>query len=335
MLSTPPVWVMPTQSLRAHRDRCSFRAQFRSWEHLSPEWGMFVTPERALAIQQLAASFKLGVPRPLKAFQRMLVLMASVSSVLQLGLLHMRPLWYWQKPWVPPDAWCHGCLRIKVSQACITALAPWKDRQWMERGVPLGVVCRRKVVSTNASNLGWGALCDGKPSFGPLVEEGRLLSYKRPGNTGSMVGPSHLSARPEGTSRLSPFGQYDGGVLHKSPGRSFLEAPLYPSRVPLEVGSAQLALAESSALAGQTRVWIYSALSGRWEFILSTPPPLGSRNSSLYALYRLIWDDYSRLGWPWWVWPFDLLQGFPVQYLVPLGPSWRLRQVQVLVVPLA
>ncbi len=59
------------------------------------------------------------------------------------------------------------------------------------------MVCRRKVVSTEASNLGWGVLCDVKPAFG-------------------MIGPSHLSARPEGTSRLSQFGQYDGGVLHKS-----------------------------------------------------------------------------------------------------------------------
>ncbi len=47
-----------------------------------------VTPERALAIQQLAASFKTGAPRPLKAFQKMLGLMASASSVLQFrGLL--------------------------------------------------------------------------------------------------------------------------------------------------------------------------------------------------------------------------------------------------------
>ncbi len=67
-----------------------------------------------------------------------------------------------------------------------------------------------------------------------------------------MFGPSHLSARPVGTSRLSPLGQYDGGVLHKSPGQSFLETPLYSSRAPLEMGSAQLALAESSACAGQT-----------------------------------------------------------------------------------
>ncbi len=113
-------------------------------------------PEHALAIQQLVTSFKLSVPRPLKAFQRMLGLMASASSAIQLGLLHMRPLQYWLKPRVPPHACYHGRLRIKVSQVCVAALAPWKDHQWMEQGVPLGMVCRRKVVSTEASNLGWG-----------------------------------------------------------------------------------------------------------------------------------------------------------------------------------
>ncbi len=121
-------------------------------------------PECAMAIQQLAASFKFGVPRPLKEFQKMLGLMASVPSVLQLGLLHMRPLMYWLKPRVPPNAWRHGRLCVKVSQACIAVLAPWKNKwitcQWMERGVPLGM-----VVSKNASNLGWGMLCDGKLTF--------------------------------------------------------------------------------------------------------------------------------------------------------------------------
>ncbi len=37
------------------------------------------------------------------------------------------------------------------------------------------MVCRRKVVSTDTSNLGWGALCDGKLAFGPwLKKEGYL-----------------------------------------------------------------------------------------------------------------------------------------------------------------
>ncbi len=100
-------------------------------------------------------------------FKRMLGLMASASSVLQLGLLHMRPLHYSLKPRVPPHAWRHGCLRIRVSQAGVAALAPWKDRQWMAWSVPLSMVCRRKVVLTDASSLGWGALCDGKSAFGP------------------------------------------------------------------------------------------------------------------------------------------------------------------------
>ncbi|XP_016295466.1 uncharacterized protein LOC107653302 [Sinocyclocheilus anshuiensis] len=76
-------------------------------------------PERALAIQQLAASFRVGASRPLKVFQRMLGLMASVSPVLQLGLLRMRPLQYWLKPRVPSRTWHLGRLRVKVDQACV------------------------------------------------------------------------------------------------------------------------------------------------------------------------------------------------------------------------
>ncbi|KAL0165920.1 hypothetical protein M9458_037764, partial [Cirrhinus mrigala] len=72
-----------------------------------------VMPECALAIQQLAASFKIGASRPLKAFQKMLGLMASVSPLLQLGLLRMRPLQHWLKLRVPSHAWRHGCLRVK------------------------------------------------------------------------------------------------------------------------------------------------------------------------------------------------------------------------------
>ncbi len=46
-----------------------------------------IAPERALAIQKLAATFKSDTARPLKVFQRMLGLMAAASPVLQLGLL--------------------------------------------------------------------------------------------------------------------------------------------------------------------------------------------------------------------------------------------------------
>ncbi len=72
-----------------------------------------IVPERALAIQKLAATFKSDTTRPLKVFQRMLGLMAAASPVLQLGLLRMRPLHRWLKPQVPHNAWHHGRLHIR------------------------------------------------------------------------------------------------------------------------------------------------------------------------------------------------------------------------------
>ncbi len=118
-----------------------------------------IAPERALAIQKLPATFKSDTARPLKAFQKMLGLMATTSPVLQLGLLRMRPLQRWLKPRVPPDAW--------------RALAPWKNPWWMEMGVAMGMVCNRKVVTTDTSNTGWGALCEGKPTFGHWLKAER------------------------------------------------------------------------------------------------------------------------------------------------------------------
>ncbi len=73
-----------------------------------------ITPERALAIQKLAATFKSDTARPLQVFQRMLGLMAAASPVLQLGLLRMRPLQRWLKPRVPHNTWRYGRLHIRV-----------------------------------------------------------------------------------------------------------------------------------------------------------------------------------------------------------------------------
>ncbi len=67
---------------------------------------------------------------------------------------------------VPHNAWRHGRLHIRVNQACVTALTPWKNQRWMKKGVAMGLVHTRKVVMTDSSNTGWGALCEGKPTFG-------------------------------------------------------------------------------------------------------------------------------------------------------------------------
>ncbi len=104
--------------------------------------------------------------------------MSSVLPVLQSGLLRMRPTSVLAEstnstPCVV--AWRHRRMRVRVCQACVTALAPWKDLQWFKHGVTMGMIHRRKVVSTDSSDTSWGALCEGRPTFGSWSDaEGRL-----------------------------------------------------------------------------------------------------------------------------------------------------------------
>ncbi len=91
-----------------------------------------VSAERATTIQRHAFSFKEGTARPLKAFHRILGLMAAASPVLQLGLLHMRTIQFWLKQKVPSTAWRHGRHRVTVTWACVSALARWRDSFWLK-----------------------------------------------------------------------------------------------------------------------------------------------------------------------------------------------------------
>ncbi|CAM4558259.1 unnamed protein product [Leuciscus chuanchicus] len=133
-----------------------------------------LSPQRVLHIQRAARSFRRDVFTPLRKFQRMLGLMASASSVLQLGLLRMRPLQFWLKARVPRGAWVSGRLRLKVNQSCVTALIPWLADGWYQSGVSLGTSSRVRMVSTDASTSGWGALLEGRPFFGLWSEREKL-----------------------------------------------------------------------------------------------------------------------------------------------------------------
>ena len=134
-----------------------------------------LSPERGLNIQHVAKSFRHGSIVPLKRFQKMLGLMASAASVLQLGLLRMRPLQMWLKARVPPRAWTKGLLRLRVDLQCVSALEPWKVTDWYQSGVCLGTTSSVKVVSTDASTSGWGALLEGRPLAGLWSEREKLL----------------------------------------------------------------------------------------------------------------------------------------------------------------
>lgn len=51
-----------------------------------------------------------------------------------------------------------GLVLFSVLESCLLShpesLAPWKNAQWIEQGISLGMVCRRKVVLTDATWVG-------------------------------------------------------------------------------------------------------------------------------------------------------------------------------------
>ncbi len=116
----------------------------------------------------------------------------SGFKVTWFGLLHMQPIQFWLKQRVPSMAWHHGCHRVTVTRACVSALARWRDLFCLKQGVTLDTEHRRKVVTTDASNKGWGALCEGDP-----LETGPPLSSERHdiASTAQVMGPAFLAAR--------------------------------------------------------------------------------------------------------------------------------------------
>ncbi|KAI2652659.1 Gag-Pro-Pol polyprotein [Labeo rohita] len=103
---------------------------------------------------------------PLKHFQRLLGHMAAAAAVMQLGLLHMRPLQHWLHDRIPRWAWHRGTFRVDVTPECCLLFSPWSDPGFLRAGVPLGQVSRHVVVNTDASTTGWGAICNGQVASG-------------------------------------------------------------------------------------------------------------------------------------------------------------------------
>ncbi|XP_037536617.1 uncharacterized protein LOC119413633 [Nematolebias whitei] len=114
--------------------------------------------QRVAGILQLVNRFRLGKQLPYVAFLQLLGKLTSVTRVVPLGLLSLRPLQRWLNSF-RLDARLHRHRKLAVTWSCLHALTPWRDEDYLSRGVPMGVVvCRREVVTTDASSMGWGAV---------------------------------------------------------------------------------------------------------------------------------------------------------------------------------
>ena len=125
-----------------------------------------LSPERAQSVLSCIQKLSRSPTVPLKQFQRLLGHMASAAAVTPLGLMHMRPLQHWLRSRVPRWPWRQGSYRVHVTPVCLKTLGPWKDISFLRAGVPLGQVSRRILVTTDASNTGWGAVCNGQAAAG-------------------------------------------------------------------------------------------------------------------------------------------------------------------------
>ncbi len=130
-----------------------------------------------------------------------------------------------------------------MTRACVSALTHWRNPFWLKRGVTLDTAHKRKVVMTDASNKGWGALCEGKLIFGLWAEVESTLHI----NCLEML--AVCQACHTGTPCASTLRHQVRGVIHKSPWRPRLEATLHVGERPSWVGPEQSALAEGEACA--------------------------------------------------------------------------------------
>ena len=121
-----------------------------------------LTPQRVAGIQAALHAFRRGRRIELLSFQKMLGLMSAAAMVVPLSLLRARPLQCWLNAFsLHPRR--HRHRKLRVTQSCGQALIPWRDARLLTQGIPLGrVPSRRTLVSTEASQTGWGAVWEGR-----------------------------------------------------------------------------------------------------------------------------------------------------------------------------
>ena len=123
-----------------------------------------LSEERVNSVMMCASLFQVGHRIPFKTCRRMAGLMASALTVIRLGRLYMRPFQRWMRSLRIPDH--HRHRSVLVQRECTLALVRWRDRCFLSEGVTMGLVVSRKVITTDASLMGWGATHEGRAARG-------------------------------------------------------------------------------------------------------------------------------------------------------------------------
>ena len=76
----------------------------------------------------------------------------------------MRPFQKWMCSFGIPAT--HGFCRVAVTTKSKQALQQWKDATFRLKGVPVGRIISREMITTDASLSGWGTTLEGRTASG-------------------------------------------------------------------------------------------------------------------------------------------------------------------------
>ncbi len=177
-----------------------------------------LSPARIESILSAVKRIRLGQSLTVRQFQRLLGLMAAASNVIPVGL-YVRPLQWWLRPkGFSPRG--NPFRMIKVMRRCLRALVMRKKPWFLSQGPMLEASCRRKMLTTDASLRGWGAILEGCSSQGLWKDHHLSWHINRLEMLAVFLALKNFLADLRGHHVLSSLRQHIGGLLHKSPGRS-------------------------------------------------------------------------------------------------------------------
>ncbi len=183
-----------------------------------------VSAKRATTIQCHAASFKESTARPLKAFQKMLGLMAAASSGTSVGsashtthpvLAEAEGSIHGLASQTPPH---NGDSGLCISPGPFEGPLLTKARRDPRHGA------QKEGCHDRRSQQGSGSVVQGQTDLRSLVRRGVGPTHQLPRNASSVSALSILPAGHMGTPCASKLRQQVHDVIHKSPGRPRLEA---------------------------------------------------------------------------------------------------------------
>ncbi len=191
-----------------------------------------LTEECTQEVMNCLNSFRGRNVVPLKQFQRVLEHKASTAAVMPLGLLHLRLLQHWLYSRVLRWAWRHGTLRVNITQECRRSFSPWTDHVFLRAGLPIEQVSRHVVVTTDASNIDWGATCNRQAAS--------AINCLEPyGSASSLMAVPATAVRQ---ACVSLHGQHCGCLVHQPAGRYTItpHVTARPASPTLESHAAQI-----------------------------------------------------------------------------------------------